>query len=92
MVNCGGINEESDSTDAMVYSKSVDGMWAKNSTIKALCKAFPGQVSWKRMPKSRGANYLALTGPLPDLSSWAAAVPKQLRANVSQWKLCDPSE
>ncbi|CAN6689145.1 unnamed protein product [Malus baccata var. baccata] len=53
---------------------STDDSWLQNSTIKALSKAFPGQVSWKKMPQTFGENYLALTGPLPEVTSWSAAV------------------
>ncbi|KAL8265582.1 hypothetical protein R6Q59_023712 [Mikania micrantha] len=75
MVNCGG-------------STCGGGIWEKNSTLKTLCKAFPGQVNWKKMPKSDGENYLALTGPLPDLTLWAAALPPRLGSSVVQWDSC----
>ncbi|KAL8223294.1 hypothetical protein R6Q57_020693 [Mikania cordata] len=75
MVNCGG-------------STCGGGIWEKNSTMKTLCKAFPGQVNWKKMPKSDGENYLALTGPLPDLTLWAAALPPRLGSSVVQWDSC----
>ncbi|KAM1454966.1 hypothetical protein EV1_004341 [Malus domestica] len=67
MVNCGGINEASDVRKEAAHPKhiSTDDSWLQNSTIKALSKAFPGQVSWKKMPQTFGENYLALTGPLP---------------------------
>ena len=45
---------------------------------------FEGQLSWKKMPKREGENYLALTGPLPDLISWSAIVPDPLRTAVKQ--------
>uniref|UniRef100_A0A6N2M937 PABS domain-containing protein n=1 Tax=Salix viminalis TaxID=40686 RepID=A0A6N2M937_SALVM len=89
MVNCGGI-EESDAINERISTKSVDNAWVENPTIKVLCEAFPGQVSWKRMPEGEGANYLALTGPLPDLTSWSAMVPHHLSANVSKWRPCSP--
>ncbi|MBA0551222.1 hypothetical protein Goshw_020793 [Gossypium schwendimanii] len=47
-------------------------------------------VNWKRMPESQGLNYLALTGPLPDLTSWSAMVPSCLSEAVKQWKPCRP--
>ncbi|KAK1440879.1 hypothetical protein QVD17_06712 [Tagetes erecta] len=74
MVNCGGTTSS----------------WENNSTLKTLCKAFPGQVNWKKMPKSEGENYLALTGPLPDLTLWAAALPDRLGVSVMQWASCFP--
>ncbi|XP_040999231.1 uncharacterized protein LOC121245021 [Juglans microcarpa x Juglans regia] len=93
MVNCGGINEVSVVTDGVPRpeTSSIDGPWAQNSTIQALLKAFPEQLSWKRMPKRDGENYLALTGPLPDLASWSAMVPGPLSQSVKQWKPCVPS-
>ncbi|KAK8371000.1 hypothetical protein V6Z12_A01G215100 [Gossypium hirsutum] len=48
------------------------------------------EVNWKRMPESQGQNYLALTGPLPDLTSWSAMVPSCLSEAVKQWKHCRP--
>ncbi|KAI3495675.1 hypothetical protein L1887_38021 [Cichorium endivia] len=76
MVNCGG---------------SSDAIWEKNSTIKTMCKAFPGQVNWKKMAKDDGENYLAFTGPLPDLDTWSAALPDRLSSSVKQWTSCFPS-
>ncbi|KAI3754137.1 hypothetical protein L1987_53915 [Smallanthus sonchifolius] len=75
MVNCGGAT----------------GAWEKNSTLKTLCKAFPGQVNWKKMAESEGENCLALTGPLPDLTLWAAALPHRLASGVVQWACCFPN-
>ncbi|XP_022767926.1 uncharacterized protein LOC111312150 isoform X3 [Durio zibethinus] len=88
MVNCGGVSESS--IDGKLHHQSVDDVWIQNSTIKALAKAFPGQVNWKRMPKRQGQNYLALTGLLPDLTSWSAIVPGCLSESVKQWKPCRP--
>ncbi|KAI3701366.1 hypothetical protein L6452_26378 [Arctium lappa] len=48
-------------------------------------------VNWKMMPKSDGENYLALTGPLPDLTMWAAALPDRLSSSIKQWSSCFPS-
>ncbi|GMI64802.1 hypothetical protein HRI_000149500 [Hibiscus trionum] len=88
MVNCGGVSESS--IDGKVHHQSVDEIWIQNSTIKALAEAFPGQVNWKRMPESQGQNYLALTGPLPDVTSWSVMVPNSLNEAVKQWKPCRP--
>lgn len=88
MVNCGGVSESS--LDGKVQHPSIDDIWMQNTTIKALAEAFPGQVNWKRMPESQGQNYLALTGPLPDLTSWSAMVPSCLSEAVKQWKHCRP--
>ncbi|XP_021297486.1 uncharacterized protein LOC110426565 isoform X1 [Herrania umbratica] len=86
MVNCGGVSESS--MDGKIHHQSVDDTWIQNSTIKALAVAFPGQVHWKRTPESQGQNYLALTGPLPDLTSWSATVPGCLSEAVKQWRTC----
>uniref|UniRef100_A0A5B6YUK6 S-adenosyl-L-methionine-dependent methyltransferases superfamily protein n=1 Tax=Davidia involucrata TaxID=16924 RepID=A0A5B6YUK6_DAVIN len=93
MVNCGAANDgASNSTDTLTHPQipSVDGTWVQNSTIKALCEAFPGQLSWKKMPKRDGENYLALTGPLPDFTTWSAVLPDQLCSSVKQWRPCSP--
>lgn len=37
------------------------------------------------MPEAHGQNYLALTGPLPDMDSWSAKVLGPLSASVQQW-------
>lgn len=42
MVNCGGAHAEvSGSGDG---TANMNGSWIQNSTIKALCQAFPGKV------------------------------------------------
>jgi len=38
------------------------------------------------MPKEYGANFMALTGPLPDLNSWSASVPSPLSQSVKNWR------
>ncbi|XP_031287797.1 uncharacterized protein LOC116146527 isoform X1 [Pistacia vera] len=86
MVNCGGIGEASETSQP----ESEDDTWLQNSTIKALSESFPGEVCWKRMPKRNGENFLALTGPIPDLSLWSDNVPGPLSENVKQWKPCKP--
>ncbi|KAF8380279.1 hypothetical protein HHK36_027761 [Tetracentron sinense] len=98
MVNCGGVHAKaSDIRDGITCPEvsSKDGVWVQNSTIKALCQTFPGEVevsdlrlSWKRMAEGEGENYLALTGPLPDLNEWSAAVPDRLSLTVKQWRPC----
>ncbi|KAF5956984.1 hypothetical protein HYC85_004209 [Camellia sinensis] len=90
MVNCGAANDGASNTISPEVS-SIDGTWVQNSTIKALCQAFPGHLNWKKMPKEDGENYLALTGPLPDLSMWSAALPNPLSSTVKQWRRCLPS-
>lgn len=87
MVNCGGIDGVDGSTDPKKLSN--DEAWLLNAAIKALLKAFPGQLSWKRMPKETGQNFMALTGPLPDLKSWSANVPSPLSTGVMDWKPCE---
>ncbi|PWA39252.1 S-adenosyl-L-methionine-dependent methyltransferases superfamily protein [Artemisia annua] len=77
IVNCGGST-----------NNETDGLCEKNSTLNTLCKAFPGQINWRMMPKSDGGNYLAFSGPLPDLTTWAAALPDRLSSSVVQWSSC----
>jgi len=38
------------------------------------------------MPKENGENFMALTGPLPDLDSWSASVPSPLSKSVKNWR------
>ncbi|XP_027922590.1 uncharacterized protein LOC114180464 isoform X3 [Vigna unguiculata] len=84
MVNCGGVGGGPSATgpETLLSGKS----WLLNPAMKALSEAFPGQVSWKRMPKEYGANFMALTGPLPDLNSWSASVPSPLSQSVKNWR------
>ncbi|XP_044376830.1 uncharacterized protein [Triticum aestivum] len=83
MVNCGaGDAAVSLAADADVSS------WVQNPTIKALCSAFPGQLNWKRLSEKESVNYVALTGPLPDLEEWSASVPSELSLRVKQWVPC----
>lgn len=94
MVNCGAGQNKLPSSVSSVSSSDgsfIDGAWELNATIKALCKVFPGQVNWKKMSKKAGENYLALTGPLPDLGVWSACLPSDLSSGVYQWKICDNS-
>ncbi|CAA6656473.1 unnamed protein product [Spirodela intermedia] len=79
MVNCGGADAK----------KSRRGeAWVKNSTVKAMSTVFNQKLSWKLMATTESENYLALTGPAPDLDSWSARVPSQLNSNVKHWKPC----
>ncbi|KAL8544820.1 hypothetical protein ACS0TY_005146 [Phlomoides rotata] len=82
MVNCGAGEKGHDGS-------STDGSWKLNATIRALFEAFPGQVNWKKMPQSAGENYVALTGFLPDLTTWSAAVPDELNSSVNEWRTCN---
>ncbi|THG08099.1 hypothetical protein TEA_024625 [Camellia sinensis var. sinensis] len=45
MVNCGAANDGASNTISPEVS-SIDGTWVQNSTIKALCQAFPGHVGY----------------------------------------------
>ncbi|MFQ6623021.1 hypothetical protein Gotur_002122 [Gossypium turneri] len=65
----------------------MDVVWISQTEQDAV---FLFVVNWKRMPESQGQNYLALTGPLPDLTSWSAMVPSCLSEAVKQWKPCRP--
>ncbi|PIA35297.1 hypothetical protein AQUCO_03500003v1 [Aquilegia coerulea] len=46
MVNCGGADNETSEFKDRTHrsSSSDDGLWVHNSTIKALCQAFPGKL------------------------------------------------
>ncbi|XP_019443668.1 PREDICTED: uncharacterized protein LOC109347968 isoform X3 [Lupinus angustifolius] len=92
MVNCGGIDGGSSVIDARNDPELLtsDETWFLNPALKALSKAFPGQVNWKRMPKKSGENFMALTGPMPDMESWSASVPYPLSTNVKDWRPCGP--
>ncbi|KAK1325935.1 hypothetical protein QJS10_CPA01g00459 [Acorus calamus] len=91
MVNCAGAHVERSTLggEGLKTTLPSNGSWIQNSTIKTLCKAFPGNLSWKRMAEDESENFLALTGPLPDLNAWSAAVPSQLSSNVKQWRPCE---
>ncbi|PKA59594.1 hypothetical protein AXF42_Ash018061 [Apostasia shenzhenica] len=93
MVNCGGMHAEiSDSGYIKINRKnSFNGQWVQNSTIRAMCRAFPDKLNWKRMDGNDSENYLALTGPEPDLDAWSAALPAPLNMNVRHWKPCQPA-
>ncbi|XP_056163380.1 uncharacterized protein LOC130136859 [Syzygium oleosum] len=80
MVNCGGIDD--------VHPTGITREWERNSTIMAMSSAFPGELSWRRTAQAEGENYLALTGPLPDLDLWSARVPGRLSKNVREWRPC----
>lgn len=87
MVNCGGAHAELSGSQHQI--DSLKGSWLQNSTIKALCRVFPGKLSWKRMEEKDSDNYLALTGPQPDFDAWSALLPTALSSNVKLWKPCE---
>ncbi|ONK55945.1 uncharacterized protein A4U43_C10F2560 [Asparagus officinalis] len=91
MVNCGGAHAEMlASSDQMLNPHaSLSGSWIQNSTVRALCRVFPGKLTWKRMEEKDSDNYLALTGPLPDLDAWSTALPSPLNSNVKHWRPCE---
>lgn len=90
MVNCGGAHPEvSSSSDQAKLNASLSGSWIQNPTIKALCRVFPGELSWKRMAEKDSDNYLALTGPLPNLDAWSTMLPTPLNLGVKQWRDCE---
>ncbi|XP_051183516.1 uncharacterized protein [Lolium perenne] len=84
MVNCGG----ADTAVSLAADTGVSS-WVQNPTIKALCSAFPGQLNWKRLSEKESVNYVALTGPLPDLEEWSTSVPSELSPRVKQWVPCE---
>ncbi|RWW22072.1 hypothetical protein GW17_00013749 [Ensete ventricosum] len=66
--------------------------WKNSATAKRVIPdAIKGflQLSWKRTAEKDSENYLALTGPMPDLGGWSAAVPHQLSMNVKDWRICE---
>ncbi|KAI5063338.1 hypothetical protein GOP47_0021885 [Adiantum capillus-veneris] len=80
MINCGGICvEKSDSMSELDDGTWTweDGGYAKEATLRAMVKAFP-QTLFRKMG-GESDNYMALTGPLPDLAAWAAALPSKLQ-------------
>ncbi|KAK7401576.1 hypothetical protein VNO78_13166 [Psophocarpus tetragonolobus] len=83
MVNCGGVGG---GPCAMDGSTNPYKSWLLNPALETLSKAFPGQLSWKRLSKENGANFMALTGPLPDLESWSSRVPSPLSTSVKKWR------
>ena len=84
MVNCGGAD-----TPVSLAADTGVSSWVQNPTIKALCAAFPGQLNWKRLSEKESVNYVALTGPLPDLEEWSTSVPSELSPRVKQWVPCE---
>lgn len=90
MVNCGGAHAEITESGYIKENENISskGSWVWNSTIKAMCRAFPGKLNWKRMEGKSGENYLALTGPVPDLDAWSAALPHPLDMNAKDWRPC----
>ncbi|KAL4187567.1 hypothetical protein AMTRI_Chr09g39640 [Amborella trichopoda] len=90
MVNCGGAHAEacsSEDENYSIYFSCSEGVSVYNPTITALCTSFPGNLSWRKMEEGESLNYLALTGPPPDLSAWSAAVPSQLSSNIKNGNL-----
>ncbi|XP_044983089.1 uncharacterized protein LOC123449815 [Hordeum vulgare subsp. vulgare] len=83
MVNCGGAD-----TPVSLAADTGVSSWVQNPTIKAMCSAFPGQLNWKRLSEKESVNYVALTGPLPDLEEWSTSVPSELSPRVKQWVPC----
>lgn len=47
------------------------------------------QLNWKRLSEKESVNYVALTGPLPDLEEWSTSVPSELIPRVKQWVPCE---
>ncbi|XP_022147906.1 uncharacterized protein LOC111016725 isoform X2 [Momordica charantia] len=87
MINCGG-NEAANVIGNGICSEVslTNCFWPQNSVIEVLSKAFPEQLCWKKLPKGKGDNYLALTGPFPELLSWSTVVPEPLRGSVKEWR------
>ncbi|KAG6554542.1 hypothetical protein Mapa_003921 [Marchantia paleacea] len=77
MVNCGG-----SCVDAGVGKK--DGMITMEETVAAIAREFPRQLSVLPL-RRRGDNYIALTGPLPDLEAWCHCLPECLQMGCADW-------
>ncbi|XP_023553706.1 uncharacterized protein LOC111811183 isoform X3 [Cucurbita pepo subsp. pepo] len=86
MINCGGNVVKVTDNGICSEVSSTDSFLPRNSVIQALSEAFPKQLCWKKLPKEKGENYVALTGPFPELESWSAVVPEPLRASVKEWR------
>jgi hypothetical protein len=79
MVNCGGSWVEAGQDE----SKSI-GQITMEGTIAAMVKVFPGQLSRIYLERN-GRNTLVMTGPSPDMQAWSEALPRELRALISDW-------
>ncbi|XP_020579200.1 uncharacterized protein LOC110023899 [Phalaenopsis equestris] len=90
MVNCGGVHAEITDSGYIKVNGNISskGSWVQNSTIRAMCRAFPSKLSWKRLEGKDSENYLALSGPVPDLDAWSAALSHPLDMNVKDWRPC----
>lgn len=89
MVNCGGACVEKSDSKSDVENGTwtwEDGAASKDATLAAMALSFPGQLNWRKMENSEADNVLALTGDVPDLDAWAAAVAEELRAGILAWK------
>lgn len=87
MINCGGICVEK--SDPMLELDNgtwtwEDGGYAKEATLTAIVEAFP-QTLFRKLG-GESDNYMALTGPLPDLATWAAVLPTELQIGLSDWR------
>ncbi|CAK9222927.1 unnamed protein product [Sphagnum troendelagicum] len=79
MVNCGGSWVEAGEGE----SKSI-GQITMEGTIAAIVKVFSGQLSRIYLERN-GRNTLVMTGPSPDMQAWSEALPRELRALISDW-------
>ncbi|KAL2612309.1 hypothetical protein R1flu_024001 [Riccia fluitans] len=89
MVNCGGACVEKSDNKVDVDNGTwtwEDGAARKDATLEAMAVAFPDQLIWRKMANQEASNILALTGDLPDLGTWSAAVPDRLKESVLSWK------
>ncbi|BBM97878.1 hypothetical protein MPTK1_1g09100 [Marchantia polymorpha subsp. ruderalis] len=77
MINCGG-----SCVDAGVGKK--DGRITMEETVAAIAREFPGQLSVLPL-RRRGDNYIALTGPPPDLEAWCHCLPECLQVGCADW-------
>lgn len=54
-------------------------------TIDAMREVFGDEISTRYLAR-KGFNTIAVTGPSPDLQSWAHALPEPLRDGIMDWK------
>jgi len=80
MVNCGGSCVEADNK-----SCRKDGETTMEETLEAMLQVFPDKVFQFKLP-GKGNNFVALSGPPPDLQAWEQALVQVLREGVYDWK------
>ncbi|XP_024540370.1 uncharacterized protein LOC112349698 [Selaginella moellendorffii] len=70
-----------------VEKRKLHGDQNKHNILRAMSKAFPGEVNWRKIDRIN--NKMAFTGPLPDLEKWSQALPERLQKGTLEWKAFD---